>query len=250
MLSTSLSGTVALVSGASSGIGEATARTLAQHGAAVALVARRTERLDKLAATIPEAEVFTADLTVEGEAEATVGRVVDRFGRLDTLVNAAGIMLVGPAVDAPLREWQHSVDLNVTALLRLTHAALPFLRLAAGTAPREVSDIVNISSVAGRQAIGGAAVYSATKFAVTAFGEALRQELTREHVRVSSVEPGAVTTELTQHIRDGVREHNERWYASMETLVPEDVADAVAYIVTRPRHVAVSELLVRPTEQS
>ncbi|HEV7710559.1 MAG TPA: SDR family NAD(P)-dependent oxidoreductase, partial [Asanoa sp.] len=127
MLSASLSGTVALVSGASSGIGEATARALAKHGAAVALVARRTERLDKLAATLREAEVFTADLTVEAEAEATVGRVVDRFGRLDTLVNAAGIMLVGPAVDAPLREWQHSVDLNVTALLRLTHAALPFL---------------------------------------------------------------------------------------------------------------------------
>jgi NAD(P)-dependent dehydrogenase (short-subunit alcohol dehydrogenase family) len=109
-----------------------------------------------------------------------------------------------------------------------------------------MADLVNISSVAGRQAIGGAAVYAATKFAVTAFSEALRQELTHRHVRVSAVEPGAVTTELTDYIR----EHNQNWYASMETLQPEDIADAVAYIVTRPRHVAVNELLIRPTEQA
>jgi NADP-dependent 3-hydroxy acid dehydrogenase YdfG len=249
-----LSGTVALVTGASSGIGEATARTLAAHGATLVLVARRVDRLKALAANIGEAggtaHAFPADISADGEAAALVDRVTAQMGRLDTLVNAAGIMLVGPALEAPAEEWQRSVDLNLSALLRLTHAALPHLTAAAQDSPRGVADLVNISSVAGRQAIGGAAVYAATKFAVTAFSEALRQELTQRHVRVSAVEPGAVATELTHHIRDGIREHNENWYASMETLQPEDIADAVAYIVTRPRHVALNELLIRPTEQA
>lgn len=249
-----LSGTVALVTGASSGIGEATARALAGHGATVALAARRADRLDAITADIRAAggtaHPFPADITAEGEAAALAERVTTQLGRLDTLVNAAGIMLVGPAADAPLSEWQRNVDLNVSALLQLTHAALPHLTTAAQDSPRGVADLVNISSVAGRQAIGGASVYSATKFAVTAFSEALRQELTQQHVRVSSVEPGAVATELTDHIRDGIREMNQDWYASMETLQPDDVADAVAYIVTRPRHVALNQLLLRPTEQS
>jgi NADP-dependent 3-hydroxy acid dehydrogenase YdfG len=251
---TRLTGTVALVTGASSGIGEATARALAAEGAAVALVARRKDRLEALAAGIRTsggtAHAFPADITAEGQAASLVDRVVMQLGRLDTLVNAAGIMLVGPALDAPAEEWQRSVDLNVSALLRLTHAALPHLVAAAQDQTRGVADLVSISSVAGRQAIGGAAVYSMTKFGVTAFSEALRQELAAQHVRVSAVEPGAVATELTDHIRDGVREHNKAWYASMETLQPEDIADAVSYIVTRPRRVAVNELLVRPTEQA
>ncbi|MGW8886256.1 SDR family NAD(P)-dependent oxidoreductase [Streptomyces sp. NPDC055749] len=249
-----LSDTVALVTGASSGIGEATARALAAQGATVALVARRADRLDTLAAGISEAggtaHAFPADITADGEAAALVDRVTAQLGQLDTLANAAGIMLVGPALEAPAEEWQRNVDLNVSALLRLTHAALPHLTAAAQDSARGVADLVNISSVAGRQAIGGAAVYAATKFAVTAFSEALRQELTQQHVRVSVLEPGAVATELTHHIRDGIREHNQNWYASMETLQPEDIADAITYIVTRPRHVALNELLIRPTEQA
>ncbi|MFB4425508.1 SDR family NAD(P)-dependent oxidoreductase [Streptomyces sp. QL37] len=249
-----LAGTVTLVTGASSGIGEATARSLAAQGATLALVARREERLESVAADIRasggSALVFPSDITGDGEAVSLVERVLAETGRLDVLVNAAGIMLVGPALDAPAGEWQRNVDLNVSALLNLTHAALPHLVAAArDDEGRGVADLVNISSVAGRQAIGGAAVYSATKFAVTAFSEALRQELAARHVRVSSVEPGAVATELTDHIRDGVREHNQAWYASLETLRPEDVADAITYVVTRPRHVAVNELLVRPTDQ-
>lgn len=249
-----LSDTVALVTGASSGIGEATARALAAQGATLALVARRADRLQALAADIREAggtaHAFPTDITADGAATALIGQVTTQLGRLDTLVNAAGIMLVGPALEAPFEEWQRNVDLNVSALLRLTHASLPYLTAAAQDSPRGVADLVNISSVAGRQAIGGAAVYSATKFAVTAFSEALRQELTRQHVRISAVEPGAVTTELTDHIRDDIREHNQNWYASMEVLQPQDIADAVAYIVTRPRHVAVNQLLIRPTEQA
>ncbi|MFD6280831.1 SDR family NAD(P)-dependent oxidoreductase [Streptomyces sp. NPDC060209] len=248
-----LAGTVALVTGASSGIGEATARSLAAQGATVVVTARRKDRLEAVYADIRAsggtAHVFPADITADGEAGSLVDRVLMKTGRLDILVNAAGIMLVGPALDAPTGEWQRNVDLNVSALLNLTHAALPHLVAAARDQGRGVADLVNISSVAGRQAIGGAAVYSATKFAVTAFSEALRQELAAQHVRVSSVEPGAVATELTDHIRDGVREHNEAWYAALETLRPEDVADAVTYVVTRPRHVAVNELLVRPTDQ-
>lgn len=250
----SLDGTFALVTGASSGIGEATARTLAAQGATVGLVARREDRLEALASGIRAAGgtavAFPADLTAEGEAARLVARAVARLGRLDTLVNAAGIMLVGPALDAPVEEWQRNVDLNVSALLRLAHAALPHLVAAARQQARGVADLVNISSVAGRQAIGGAAVYSMTKFGVTAFSDALRQELAALHVRVSTVEPGAVATELTSHIRDGIREQNQAWYASMETLQPQDIADAVTYIVTRPRHVAVNELLIRPTEQA
>ncbi|MGH3209793.1 MAG: SDR family NAD(P)-dependent oxidoreductase [Trebonia sp.] len=207
-----LNGTVALVTGASSGIGEATARTLASQGAALALVARRRDRLEALAADIRAsggtAHAFPADLTADGEAASVVDRAVTDLGRLDTVVNAAGVMLVGPALDAPAEEWQRNVDLNISALLRLTHAALPHL-VAAAQQARGVADLVNVSSVAGRQAIGGAAVYSMTKFGVTAFSEALRQELAARHVRVSTVEPGAVATELTSHIRDGVREQNE-----------------------------------------
>lgn len=248
-----LTGTTALVTGASSGIGEATARALAEQGAVVALVARRKDRLDALAASIRQsggaAHAFPADITADGEAESVVEQVISQLGRLDTLVNAAGVMLIGPALDAPAEEWQRTIDLNISALLRITQAALPHLVTAAGHDVRGVADVVNISSVAGRQAIGGAAVYSMTKFAVTAFSEALRQELAPLYVRVSALEPGAVATELTHHIRDGIREQSQAWYATLQPLQAADIAEAVTYVVTRPRHVAVNELLIRPTEQ-
>ena len=195
------------------------------------------------------AEVFPADLTADGEAESVVEQVESQLHRLDILVNAAGIMLLGPALQAPVEEWRRTIDLNVSALLRITHVALPHLIAAANDGTHGVADLVNISSVAGRQAIGGAAVYSMSKFAVTAFSEALRQELAAQHVRVSVIEPGATATALTEHIRDGIREGSQYWYDSFQTLAPADVADAVTYIVTRPRHVAVNELLIRPTEQ-
>ncbi|MFE2638870.1 SDR family NAD(P)-dependent oxidoreductase [Streptomyces scopuliridis] len=248
-----LDGTVALVTGASSGIGEATALSLAAEGASVAVVARRKDRLDDVVARIRDAggtaHAFGADITEAGEAETVVARVVGELGRLDTVVNNAGVMLLGPALDTPVAEWQRMVDLNLSALLRVTHAALPHLVSAAADGPRGVADLVNISSVAGRVATAGAAVYNLTKFGVAAVSEALRQELAGKHVRVSAVEPGAVLTELTHHIRDGVRDNIEAWYGGMESLRPEDIADAIEYIVTRPRRVAVNELLIRPTEQ-
>jgi len=245
--------TVALVTGASSGIGEATAIALAAQGASVALAARRKDRLDALAASIRDAGgtavVLEADVTDQKQAADTIERVVAEFGRLDTLVNNAGVMLLGPAVGAPLSEWQRMVELNVLGLLYCAHAALPHLLQAAQTSPRGVADMVNISSVAGRVARNGSGVYNATKHGVGAFSEALRQEVTRRHVRVSLVEPGAVETELASHNREEVQECMRQRFANMERMKAEDIADAITYIVTRPRHVAVNEMLIRPTDQ-
>jgi NADP-dependent 3-hydroxy acid dehydrogenase YdfG len=248
-----LDGTVALVTGASSGIGEATALALAEAGAAVALAARRVDRLAALAAKIRDgggtALVLEADITDEAAAGQIVERTAAELGRLDTLVNNAGVMLLGPAVDAPLAEWQQMVQLNLLGLLYCSHAALPHLLRAAQDGPRRVSDLVNISSVAGRAARAGSGVYNATKHGVGAFSEALRQEVTRRYLRVSLVEPGAVETELVDHNRPEVRALLTQRFTEQERLRSQDIADAVAYIVTRPRHVAVNEMLVRPTDQ-
>jgi NADP-dependent 3-hydroxy acid dehydrogenase YdfG len=248
-----LDGTAALVTGASSGIGEATGLALAAEGAAVALVARRGERLRSLAAEIGRgggtAMVVEADITDAGRPAAVVAEVVDRLGRLDTVVNNAGIMLLGPIADAAVEEWTRMFELNVSALMAMSHAALPHLLEAAEQGPRNVADLVNVSSVAGRRVAAGGGVYQATKHAVGAFSEAVRQEVAGRHVRVSLVEPGAVATELLDHVREEVRRHAEQRFAGVERLEAEDIADAIAYVVTRRRRVAVNELLVRPTEQ-
>jgi len=245
--------TVALVTGASSGIGEATALALARAGASVGLVARRGARLDDLAARIAatgaQALAIEADITDDAGAREAVARVVREFGRLDTLVNNAGVMLLGAIVDADTSEWARMIDLNVTALLQTTHAALPHLLAAAESEPRRVADVVNVSSVAGRVARSGSGVYNASKWAVNAFSESLRQEVTKRHVRISLVEPGAVATELASHNRPAVREMMQQRFGNIERLDAGDIADAVAYVVTRPRHVAINEMLVRPTEQ-
>jgi NADP-dependent 3-hydroxy acid dehydrogenase YdfG len=252
-MSESLDGTVALVTGASSGIGEATARVLADHGAAVALVARRRDRLDRLATEIEvaggQAVALDLDITQPDQAAAAVARTVEELGRLDTVVNNAGVMLLGPAVDAPLEEWDRMLDLNLRALLHVSHAALPHLLAAALDGPRHVADIVNISSNAGRVARSGSGVYNLTKFGVGAWSESLRQEITGRYVRVSLVEPGAVATELRDHLRAEIREAQAGRFADITPLESADIADAIAYIVTRRRDVAINEVLVRPTTQ-
>jgi len=247
-----LDGTVALVTGASSGIGEATALALASEGAAVAIAARRRDRLEALAAKIGgdgRVLVHETDVTDEQQVETMVDRTVSELGRLDTLVNNAGVMLLGPIVDAPIEEWRRMVHVNVLGLLYCTHAALPHLLKAAEDKPRQVADVVNVSSVAGRIARQNSGVYNATKFAVGAFSESLRQEVTTRHVRVTIVEPGAVATELASHNRPEVLEGMRQTFGNMEMLQSDDIADAVSYAVTQPRHVAVNELLIRPTEQ-
>ncbi|MBO2452410.1 SDR family NAD(P)-dependent oxidoreductase [Actinomadura barringtoniae] len=246
-----LNDTVALVTGASSGIGEATARDLAGRGATIALVARRKDRLDALAAELGgRTLVINADVTDQAAAEAAVAETVNELGRLDTVVNNAGVMLLGPAVGAPLEEWERMVDINVKGLLHVTHAALPHLLTAAESGPRQVADLINISSVAGRVARAGSGVYNLTKFGVTAFSESLRQELASRHVRVSVVEPGAVATELTSHMRPEMRDSTRARFADVERLLSEDIGDLIGYMVSRPRRMALNEILVRPTNQA
>jgi NADP-dependent 3-hydroxy acid dehydrogenase YdfG len=249
-----LEGTTALVTGASSGIGEATALALAEQGAAVAIAARRVDRLTDLAGRIEAAGgralVLECDVTGQAQAAGAVERTVAELGRLDTLVNNAGVMLLGPTESAPAEEWTRMVELNVLGLMYCAHAALPHLLQAAQDGERKVADMVNISSVAGRVARSGSGVYNATKFGVGAFSESLRQEFTTRHLRVSLVEPGAVETELGSHNRPPeVREGLAKRFGNMERLQSQDIADAVLYVVTRPRHMSVNEILVRPTEQ-
>jgi NADP-dependent 3-hydroxy acid dehydrogenase YdfG len=250
---TALTGTTALVTGASSGIGEATARHLATLGADVALVARRRDRIETLAKEIEaggrRAVVIEADVTDRAQAEGAIQTCVDELGRLDILVNNAGVMLLGPVVDAPVEEWEQMVHVNVLGLLYCARAALPHLLEAAESGDRRTADLVNVSSVAGRVARVGSGVYNATKHAVGAFSESLRQEVTRRHVRVGLIEPGAVATELSGHNRPEVLEGIEKRFATMERLEAEDIADAIGYMVTRPRHMALNEMLIRPTEQ-
>lgn len=246
-----LDGYVALVTGASSGIGAATAVELAAQGALVVLVARRAERLAELAERIAaaggQARVLAADIAERGVPAQVVADAVAAEGRLDILVNAAGVMLNGDALDRPLSEWEQMVDLNLMALLATTKAALPHL-VQAAQGGRSVADVVNISSIAGRVASRTAGVYNATKFGVTAFSEALRQEFARRNVRVSVVEPGAVQTELFDHQAPAAQARLSRALSEVEYLHPEDVAETIAHIVTRPRRVALAEVVIRPTD--
>ncbi len=250
-----LKGTVALVTGASSGIGEATAEALADAGAAVAIAARRRERLDALAERIgakggeAKALVLEADVTDENQANAAVDRTVGELGRLDILINNAGVMLLGPIVDAPIEEWRRMIELNLLGLQYCTHAALPHLLRAAESEPRRVADLVNVSSVAGRVARTGNGVYAATKFGVMAFSESLRQEVTRRHVRVTLVEPGAVMTELAGHNRPEIIEGMRANFGDTELMQASDIAETILFALTRPRRVVLNEILVRPTEQ-
>jgi NADP-dependent 3-hydroxy acid dehydrogenase YdfG len=246
-----LQGTVAFVTGASSGIGEATAVALAERGAKLAIVARRRERLDELAERIGGGTVvIEADVTEPEQAQQAVQRTVDALGRLDIVINNAGVMLLGPVEDAPLEEWERMIDVNVNGLLYCAHAALPHLVKAAADGPRQVADMVNISSVAGRVARRGSGVYNLTKFGVGAFSESLRQELAGRHVRVSLVEPGAVDTELPSHNRPEILDTIRERFAEIERLESEDIAETIAFVVTRPRRAAINEVMIRPSEQA
>lgn len=249
-----LTHTAALVTGASSGIGAATAKALAANGAAVALLARRADRLGELKVEIESAGgtavVVTADVTDAEQVTGAVQRTVAELGRLDILVNNAGLMQSAPAAEAPLKDWDAMVDVNVKGVLYATRAALPHLIEAAADSPRGVADLVTISSTAGWVARPNTAVYSLTKFGVNAFSEGVRQEVLGKRVRVGVVGPGTVDTEIFSHLADSSRAAFEQQTAGMVKLQPADIADAVLFMVTRDRRVAVNHMLVRAAEQT
>jgi NADP-dependent 3-hydroxy acid dehydrogenase YdfG len=243
-----LSGQVVAITGASSGIGEATALACAEAGAAVALAARRTDRIDALAERINgdggRAVAIATDVSDEGQANTFVERTRSELGRLDALVNNAGVMLLGPIAGAPTEEWRRMIDANVYGVLYCTHAALP------GMLEQGSGSIVNVSSVAGRVARAGSGVYNATKWAVGAFSEALRQEVTAQGIRVTLIEPGAVATELVSHNRDEIQEAMRKNFAGIEPIAAADIANAILYALGQPPNVSINELLVRPTSQT
>ena len=243
-----LEGQAALVTGASSGIGEATALALAAEGAAVAMAGRRTDKLEALARRIAEtggkAKVITADVSVEDQAREMVAEANAAFGRLDILVNNAGVMLLGPIANADTEDWRRMMETNVLGLMYATHAAVPLMR-AQGS-----GHVVNISSVAGRTARAGSGVYNASKWGVGAFSESLRQEVYKDKIRVTIIEPGAVDTELTHHITNAeAKKQTQDFYQGMTALQSEDIAAAIVYAVTQPPRVNVNEILIRPTDQ-
>lgn len=242
-----LEGRVAAVTGASSGIGEATALALAEAGAAVALAARREDRLAAIAERLDGPSVVAeADVSDEQQAREFVQRAHDELGGLNILVNNAGVMLLGPVAGADTEEWRRMISVNLLGLLYCTHAALPLIEGSGG------GDIVNLSSVAGRRADAGAAVYNMTKFGVHAFSEALRQEALHTGIRVTTVAPGFVETELQGHNRNPlVQQALARSREQIgDVLAPEDIAEAIVHAISRPRHMCVNEILVRPTMQA
>lgn len=245
-----MEGKVAAVTGASSGIGEATALALAGEGCAVALGARRKDRIEALAERIEadggRALAIETDVSDEDSANAFIAGAHEQLGGLDILVNNAGVMLLGPVAGADTGEWRQMMEVNGLGLLYCTHAALPIMG-AAGS-----GHVVNISSVAGRSASMGVGVYNFTKWGVTGFSEALRQECSHANVRVTIIEPGFTESELAGHntnpmVLERVEQTREEYG---EILKSEDIADAIAWAVTRPNRVNVNEILIRPTGQT
>jgi NADP-dependent 3-hydroxy acid dehydrogenase YdfG len=244
-----LSGKAVAITGASSGIGEATALALARAGASVALGARRKDRIDALAARIEDeggtAVAVEVDVSDEEQARGFVAAAHERLGRLDALVNNAGVMLLGPVEQSDAEDWRTMINVNLLGLLYCTSAALPIMREQGG------GDIVNISSVAGRFARAGNAVYAATKFGVGAFSESLRNEVTEGGIRVTLIEPGFVDTELQSHNTGEVLETIEAMREQLgEVLRAQDVANGILYAVSQPPHVSINEVLIRPTRQT
>ncbi len=245
----SLENKVAIITGASSGIGEATALRLAQAGATVVLAARRVERLEALASRIEQsggtALAVTTDVTDSMSAQGMARKARDAFGRIDILVNNAGIMPLSPISKLKVEEWDRMIDVNIKGVLHCIAATLPSM-LEQGS-----GHIINISSVAGRRPFPSGTIYSATKFAVRAISQGLRLELSpTEKIRVTDIEPGVVTTELTEHITD--RETADRFktnWSDKRALDPEDVAETILFVLSQPDHVNINEILVRPTDQ-
>jgi NADP-dependent 3-hydroxy acid dehydrogenase YdfG len=242
-----LDGKVAVVTGASSGIGEATAEALAAEGASVVVAARREDRLEDLVGRIRgnggQVLSVTADVIEEQQAHDLIKQATDELGRVDILVNNAGVMQLSKVEKGLSDEWRRMFDVNVMGLLYVTDAAIEVMK------EQGSGHIVNVSSLAGRKSGPFRGAYAGTKFAVNAISEALRQELLEDNIRITMVEPGAVETELADHITDEEAREGMSALMEIERLQPEDIAAAVVYVVTQPERVSVNEILVRPTQQ-
>lgn len=244
-----LDGKVVVITGASSGIGEATAEALAEEGATVVVAARREERLSELVERLNggggKALAVECDVTDEEQAHALIQRAKDEFGQVNILVNNAGVMQLSKIEKGLSDEWRTMFDVNVMGLLYTTDAAVQVMK------EQGSGHLVNVSSVAGRKSGPLRGAYSGTKFAVNAISEALRQELIEDNIRVTVVEPGAVETELPDHITDEeAREGIQSVYGLDDILQAEDIANAIAYCVSQPERVSVNEILIRPTQQA
>jgi NADP-dependent 3-hydroxy acid dehydrogenase YdfG len=243
-----LDGKVAVITGASSGIGEATAEALAAQGAAVVVAARREGRLADLVGRIEDSEgrvlAAVCDVTDEDQAHGLIRKAEQEFGSVDILVNNAGVMLLSNVGKGLSDQWRTMFEVNVLGLLYATEAAIRVMK------EQGSGHLVNISSVAGRKVTRTSnGVYAGTKFAVNAISEGLRQELIEDNIRVTIVEPGAVATELPDHITDEDARESLSGLMSLERLQAEDVAESIVYAVTQPNRVSVNEILIRPTQQ-
>jgi len=239
---------VAIITGASSGIGNATAITLSKAGAKVAIGARRTDKLEQLKnkITLQGGETFSQklDVTKKSECDSFVDAVLKKWGSVDILVNNAGLMPLSFLKNLKVDEWDQMVDVNIKGVLYCTAAVLSHMR------EKKSGHIINISSVAGRIVFPAGSVYCATKHAITAFSEGLRQELSpRSNIRVTCIEPGVVSTELTNTITDETLQSFVDATKKMQVLQSEDIANAILYAVESPNHVNVNEILIRPTTQ-
>jgi NADP-dependent 3-hydroxy acid dehydrogenase YdfG len=243
---------VAIVTGASSGIGNATSLALSKAGIRIAVGARRTERLQELQKKIindknnERGEIFIQklDVTSKSDCDSFVDAAVRKWGKVDILINNAGLMPLSYFKNRKVEEWEQMIDVNIKGVLYCTSAVIPYML------DKKSGHIVNISSVAGRIVFAGGSVYCATKHAITAFSEGLRKELSPEYkIRVTCIEPGAVSTELLETITDESMAGHIQATKNMETLQSEDIANAVLYAIQAPNHVNVNEILIRPTAQ-
>jgi NADP-dependent 3-hydroxy acid dehydrogenase YdfG len=239
----STTGRVAVITGASSGIGEATARALAADGHRVALLARRADRIQTLADELGDGAIaIEADVTDRASMVTAAERVQQKLDGADILVNNAGVMLLAPFTSDQRDEHRRMVETNLLGAMTATEVFLDQLRERGG-------DLINLSSVAGRFARPGNAVYAATKWGMNGWSESLRQEL-QPDVRVMLIEPGAVATELTDHITDAdTKQRTEQMYDQI-SITAQDIAEVIAFSVSRPRRMTLNEILIRPTGQS
>ena len=239
---------VAIITGASSGIGYATALTLSKAGIRVAVGARRTERLQELEKQIiknnGEILVRKTDVTRKSDCDSLVNTIVEKWGKVDILINNAGLMPLSYFKNGKVEEWEQMIDVNIKGVLYCTSAVVPYM------IEKKSGQIINISSVAGRIVFAGGSVYCATKHAIAALSEGLRKELSPTYnIRVTCIEPGAVETELLESITDESMTGFIQATKNMETLRSDDIANAILYAVQAPRHVNVNEILIRPTAQ-